>query len=149
MPIPKGSRICTAQFLKTPVSPSGNTFLKAWHTVSQIRASSRLCVCDRCQSCWRSAWQTTGIIFGQNHAILHPLTTRQLGIPRRTGWHTFRRVLATALHQNGEGVKVIHELLRYSSTRITLDVYAQAITSEMRRALTKVVGDFAKEVRRT
>ena len=41
-------------------------------------------------------------------------------------WHTFRRRHTTLLHANVEDVKVVQELLRHSSSRITMDIYAQA-----------------------
>jgi len=54
---------------------------------------------------------------------------QRIGIMKRIGWHTFRRTYTTLLHANGEDVKVVQELLRHGSARITMDVYAQAMTS--------------------
>ena len=53
---------------------------------------------------------------------------KKLGITKRIGWRTFRRTYTTLLHSNREDVKVVHELLRHGSSRITMDVYAQAMT---------------------
>jgi integrase len=64
---------------------------------------------------------------------------KRLGINKRVGWHTFRRTYTTLLHANGEDVKVVQELLRHSSSRITMDVYAQAQTPAKRAAQQKVV----------
>ncbi|MGD0272036.1 MAG: site-specific integrase [Candidatus Sulfotelmatobacter sp.] len=64
---------------------------------------------------------------------------KQLGITKRIGWHTFRRTYTTQLHANGEDVKVVQELLRHGSSRIMLDVYAQAVTPAKRKAQGKVV----------
>jgi len=64
---------------------------------------------------------------------------KRLGITKRIGWHTFRRTYTTLLHANGEDVKVVQELLRHGSSRITMDVYAQAMTPAKRRAQGKVV----------
>jgi integrase len=58
---------------------------------------------------------------------------------KRIGWHTFRRTYTTLLHTNGEDVKVVQELLRHGSSRITMDVYAQAVTPAKRKAQGKVV----------
>ena len=66
-------------------------------------------------------------------------TAKRLGITKRIGWHTFRRTYTTLLHANGEDVKTVQELLRHGSARITLDVYAQAVTPAKRRAQEKVV----------
>jgi integrase len=64
---------------------------------------------------------------------------KRLGIMKRIGWHTFRRTYTTLLHTNGEDVKVVQELLRHGSSRITMDVYAQAVTPAKRKAQGKVV----------
>ena len=64
---------------------------------------------------------------------------KRLGIAKRIGWHTFRRTYTSLLHANGEDVKVVQELLRHGSARITMDVYAQAMTPAKRSAQGKVV----------
>jgi integrase len=64
---------------------------------------------------------------------------RKLGIQRRIGWHTFPRTYSNILKDNGEDVKVVQELLRHASTKVTLDVYAQALTPAKRAAQRKVV----------
>jgi integrase len=64
---------------------------------------------------------------------------QKLSIEKRIGWHTFRRTYSTLLKDNGEDVKVVQELLRHSSTKMTLDVYAQALTPTKRAAQRKVV----------
>lgn len=64
---------------------------------------------------------------------------RKLGIRKRVGWHTFRRTYATLLKANGEDVKVVQELLRHGSSRVTLDIYAQAQMPAKRAAQQKVV----------
>ena len=43
------------------------------------------------------------------------------------------------LHANGEDVKVVQELVRHGSAKITMDVYAQAVTLAKRKAQGKVV----------
>jgi integrase len=69
----------------------------------------------------------------------HWLAAKRVGITKRIGWHTFRHTYTTLLHANGEDVKVVQELLRHGSARITMDVYAQAMTPAKRRAQGKVV----------
>ena len=64
---------------------------------------------------------------------------RKLGIKKRVDWHTFRRTYATLLKANGEDVKVVQELLRHGSIRVTLDIYAQAQMPAKRAAQQKVV----------
>jgi len=73
-------------------------------------------------------------------------TARVVGITKTIGWHTLRHSLATSLHRNGEEVKVVQELLRHSSCKITLDIYAQAVSVDKRRAQSRVVKEFIPEL---
>jgi integrase len=50
--------------------------------------------------------------------------------------YTFRHTYTTLLHANGEDVKVVQELLRHGSAKITIDAYAQAVTKAKRTAQT-------------
>lgn len=61
------------------------------------------------------------------------------GIHKRIGWHTFRHTFGTLLKGNGEDVKTVQELLRHANSRITLEVYTQAVTSNKRAAQSRVV----------
>jgi integrase len=64
---------------------------------------------------------------------------RSIGINKNIGWHTFRHSFGTLLKANGEDVKTVQELLRHANSRITLDVYTQAVNSNKRAAQSKVV----------
>ena len=64
---------------------------------------------------------------------------RELGINKRVSWHTFRRTYTTLLQANREDVKVVQELLRHGSVKVTMDVYAQAQMPAKRKAQQKVV----------
>lgn len=64
---------------------------------------------------------------------------RRAGISKNIGWHTFRHSFGTLLKANGEDVKTVQELLRHANSRITLDVYTQAVNSHKRAAQSKVV----------
>lgn len=66
-------------------------------------------------------------------------TAKRLGISKRIGWHTFRRTYTTLLKSSGADLKVVRESLRHASPRITMEVYAQALTQDKRTAQTKVV----------
>ena len=70
---------------------------------------------------------------------IQPMAT-QLGINKRIGWHTFRHTFSTLLKSNGEDVKVVQELLRHSTSRMTLDTYTQALSPDKRAAQSRVVG---------
>jgi integrase len=69
---------------------------------------------------------------------IQPLA-RKLGISKRVHWHLFRHTFSTLLKANGEDVKVVQELLRHTTTRMTLDTYTQALGADKRRAQSKVV----------
>lgn len=64
---------------------------------------------------------------------------RELGITKKVSWHTFRHTYSTLLKANGEDVKVVQELLRHASAKMTLDIYSQALTPAKRAAHSKVV----------
>jgi integrase len=63
-------------------------------------------------------------------------------IAKHIGWHTFRRTFTTLLKANGEDVKVVQELLRHATVKMTLEVYPQAVTPAKREAQSRVAGLF-------
>ncbi|MFZ1937912.1 MAG: site-specific integrase [Terracidiphilus sp.] len=71
------------------------------------------------------------------------------GIHKKIGWHTFRHSFGTLLKANGEDVKTVQELLRHANSRITLDVYTQAVNSNKRAAQSKVVRMIVSNVGQT
>ena len=66
-------------------------------------------------------------------------TARAIGINKNIGWHTFRHSFGTLLKANGEDIKTVQELLRHANSRITLEVYTQAVNAHKRAAQSKVV----------
>jgi len=64
---------------------------------------------------------------------------RELGINKKLSWHTFRHTFSSILKANGEDVKVVQELLRHATSRMTLDTYTQALSPDKRAAQSKVV----------
>ena len=66
-------------------------------------------------------------------------TARKLDITKKISWHTFRHTFSSVLKANGEDVKVVQELLRHSTARMTLDTYTQALSPHKRAAQSKVV----------
>jgi integrase len=70
--------------------------------------------------------------------VIRPAALRT-GITKRIGWHTFRHSYSSLLVANGENVKVVQELMRHSSSRMTLEVYSQARNAAKRQAQGRLV----------
>ena len=64
---------------------------------------------------------------------------RVVGVTKHIGWHTFRHTFSTLLKASGVDIKVMQELLRHANSRITLDIYTQAMGPEKRGAQARVV----------
>jgi len=60
-------------------------------------------------------------------------------ITKQVTYHTFRHTFGTLLNANGENAKVVQELLRHSSLKVTTDVYMQAVSPQKRAAQSKLV----------
>ncbi len=67
---------------------------------------------------------------------------QRVGIVTRIGWHTFRRTYSTLLRATGAELKVMQDLMRHSTIRVTLDTYTQAVTTKKRAAQTALVSLF-------
>ncbi|WP_263383517.1 tyrosine-type recombinase/integrase [Granulicella arctica] len=75
-----------------------------------------------------------------SHHILPAV--KKAGIQKRVGWNTFRRSFASMMGSKGEDVKVVQELMRHASSRMTLDVYQQGAVEAKRLALNHSAGIF-------
>ena len=64
---------------------------------------------------------------------------KMAGVEGPVGWHTFQRTVATLLVANGEDVKTVQESLRHANSKVTLDLYAQAVMPAKRKAQSKIV----------
>jgi integrase len=65
---------------------------------------------------------------------------KRLGIAKRIGWHTFRRIAASLLMASGSSVKTTQELMRHATADITMELYAQAVTQDKRLAQNALAG---------
>jgi site-specific recombinase XerD len=73
--------------------------------------------------------QTT-VLARHDSAAGHSSQLVAAGITKHIGWHTFRHTFSTLLKTSGVDIKVMQELLRHANSRITLDIYTQAMSSE-------------------
>ena len=64
---------------------------------------------------------------------------KRAGITKNVTYHTFRHTFGTLLNANGENPKVVQELLRHASLKVTTDVYMQAVSPQKRQAQSKLV----------
>jgi len=64
---------------------------------------------------------------------IRPVLKRH-GVTKRIGWHSFRHGPATMVRQHGVDIKTAQELLRHANSRITLEIYQQAVGDEKRVA---------------
>jgi len=66
--------------------------------------------------------------------IIRPALVRAGVKDKVIGWHSFRHSLATNLRSLGVDIKVAQELLRHANSRITMDLYTQAVSADKRSA---------------
>lgn len=70
--------------------------------------------------------------------VIRPIAIRT-GITKHIGWHTFRHTYSTLLRSTRVDIKVMQELLRHASSRVTMDTYTQAVTAQKRKAQSGVI----------
>ncbi len=73
---------------------------------------------------------------------------KRADITNDISWHTLRRTYSTLLNANNNDPKVVQELLRHASVKMTMDVYAQAVTDKKRAAQSNVVEMVAAKSRK-
>jgi integrase len=66
--------------------------------------------------------------------VIRPALVRAGVVNKRIGYHSFRHSLATNLNAIGVDLKTAQELLRHANSRITMDIYTQAISATKRAA---------------
>ncbi len=66
-------------------------------------------------------------------------------VPQWHGWHSFRRGLATNLHQLGVDDKTIQAIMRHSNVGITMNVYVKSTSESQINALGVLEGELGKQ----
>jgi integrase len=117
-----------------PLDPYLAKALQIWRQHTQYRAAEDWVFASPESQGRRPYW-------GQSimRNMIRPTACR-IGINKRIGWHTFRHTCSTLLRANRADIKVMQELLRHASSRVTMDTYTQAVTSQKRKAQSDVVG---------
>jgi integrase len=64
---------------------------------------------------------------------------KRAGVAKQVSYHTFRHTFGTLLNANGENPKVVQELLRHASLKVTTDIYMQAVGPQKREAQSNLV----------
>lgn len=112
--------------------------LLAWYRVTPYRDADDFVFASNSQRAGKKRGKQPVWLSSIMRYHIQPLVKR-LGIQKRVSWHTFRHTYSTLLKANGEDMKVVQELLRHASIRITMDVYTQAQMPAKRKAQQKVV----------
>jgi integrase len=116
-----------------PLDPYLAEALKAWRQTTRYRAPHD----------WVFASPHTGgrrPFWGQCilRKCIRP-AAEKVGITQKIGWHTFRHTYSSLLRATRADIKVMQELLRHASIRVTLDTYTQAVTAHKREAQANVI----------
>jgi integrase len=107
--------------------------LRAWRKHTKYRAPDDWVFASPA-SCGRRPYWAQSIM----RNLIRPAAVK-LGITERLGWHTFRHTYSSLLRATGADIKVMQELLRHASSRVTLDTYTQAVTLHKRKAQSDVI----------
>lgn len=70
---------------------------------------------------------------------------KRAGIAKHISWHVFRHTYSTLLLQNKEDVKTVQSLMRHANARVTMEIYAHALSDVKRAAQSKVVAMITPE----
>jgi integrase len=116
-----------------PVAGELATALQEWSTESAYRHAEDLVFASPAMQGKQPHWPETLL-----RCYVQP-ATKHLGIAKQIGWHSFSRTIAMLLKRSGEDVKTVQELMRHANSRLTLDVYAQALKPVKRAAHLKVI----------
>ena len=133
--------VCKTESSQKPV-PAHDDLLQAlreWHRQTPYQSSESWVFASPVN---HGRWPFLAQEIMRHHII--PVA-RKLGITKRIGWHTFRHTYSTLLRSTGAELKIMQELLRHSTIRVTLDTYTQAVTTEKRNAQEAVVALLFRE----
>jgi integrase len=116
-----------------PLSPSLIEDLQSWRRETPYAKDSDYVFASPAKKGKQPYWMSRIM-----QHVIKP-AARRVGITKNIGWHTLRRTYASLLQDHNEDPKVVQELLRHASIKVTMDIYTQALTPKKRRAQSNVV----------
>jgi len=122
--------ICKTESSQKPVPAHDDLVeaLRQWHAQTSYKSPDNWVFASPIN---RGRWPYLAQQIMRHHIL--PVA-RRLCVNKRIGWHTFRHTYSTLLRSTGAELKIMQELLRHSTIRVTLDTYTQAVTTEKRSA---------------
>jgi integrase len=121
-----------------PIDESVARDLLAWYDITPYKSASHHVWATDANRAGAGRGKQPGWLSTVMRDHIQPVA-RKLGIAGKISWHTFRHTFSSVLKANGEDVKVVQELLRHSTGRMTLDTYTHALSPDKRAAQSKVV----------
>lgn len=117
-----------------PLHPDIALALKEWKRTTEFKAATDFLFPSVQKNGLVPVWPDTLL-----RKVIRPAAKRAGITGKVVGWHTFRHSLGTNMRSLGIDIKVAQELLRHANSRITLDLYTQAVSSQKREANARVV----------
>ena len=129
-----GSTKTRASARPVPLHPSVAAALEGWKAVTLFAEQKDFLFPSLRNKGEVPVWPDTLL-----RKVIRPAAKRAGIVDKVVGWHTFRHSLGTNLRFLGVDIKTAQELLRHANSRITLDLYSQAVSSQKREASARVV----------
>src|SRR5713226_4731857 len=118
---------------RRPAGRANGRIALGMETPFSVRKSRRLAICLSAHE------RPTTLLARHAVAVLRQAGLGTCRVTKQVSYHTFRHTFGTLLNANGENPKVVQELLRHASLRVTTDVYMQAVGPQKREAQSNLV----------
>jgi integrase len=129
----EGAPKTEASLKDVPLDAQTAESLRAWQAKSFYLAPTDWVFASPCMMGKQPYWPGTLWRYYGKPAL------RRAGVTKDVCFHTFRHTFGTLLNANGENPKVVQELLRHASLKVTTDVYMQAVGPQKREAQSNLV----------
>ena len=115
-------------------------FFQRWYEVSLFKAPDDYVFAAGCNRAGGKRGKqpiSLSVVFRYH---IRPVADRLAIKPAVFGWHTFRRSFASMVVGSTKDVKAAQELMRHSTSKLTLDLYAQALPENKVAASKAIAG---------